>query len=105
MSMEEFSDFYRNAGFLVHVEANELKLELNGHKFRVDIDAEWRISIDEFYKAKQYTLRKKRMLSAYKSVEVPLIKLSSSFSSRPEHEFSDKKGSVVKVTHLAVAQR
>lgn len=99
MSIEQFADLYRATGFLVEVEAAELKLELNGHKFRVEIDADWRSSIDDFYKAKQYTFHEsRRILCAYKSIEVQLTKIDPASTSRPDHEFSDGKGNTVRVT-------
>lgn len=99
MSIEKFADLYRATGFLVEVDAAEMKLELNGHKFRVEIDAEWLSSIDDFYKAKQFTFHEsRRILSAYKSIEVQLIKLDHASTSRPDHDFSDEKGNTVRVT-------
>ncbi len=102
MSMEQFSDLFRAVGFQVLVEEDQLKFETDGHKFRVEIDAEWRSAIDDFYKAKQYTFYEdRRLLTAYKSIEVQLAKIDASSTSRPDHEFSDDKGNSVRISQAS----
>lgn len=93
MSLEKFADIYRNNGFAVDIDGNDLLLELDGIKVRVAVEEEWRSAMTFFFKAKQYSFdTTKRMLTGYKSVEFQLLRLDSGFSSRPDHEFTDAKG-------------
>lgn len=102
MSMEQFADLYRNAGFQVLVEPDQLKLDLEDHKFQVEIDTDWQAAIENFFKAKQFTFHaSRRLLTAYKSVEVQLSKLDSVSSSRPDYEFSDGKGNTVIISQAS----
>lgn len=99
MSLEKFADIYRNSGFTVDIDGNDLLLELDGTKVRVAVDEEWRSAMTAFFKAKQYSFdATKRMLTGYKSVEFQLLRLDSGFSSRPDHEFADVKGHVFRLS-------
>lgn len=98
MLAEKFLDVYRSVGFHFTENAGDLEVELEGHKFKVEIDPAWRSSIDAYYKAKQYTFNEeRRMLIAYKAIEIGLIKIDPYTSPRPEHEFSDEKGNLVRI--------
>lgn len=99
MSLEKFADIYRDNGFAVDIENNDLLLELGETKIRVAIEDEWRSAMSAFFKAKQYSFdATKRILIGYKSVEFHLLRLDSGFSSRPDHEFSDVKGHIFRLS-------
>lgn len=99
MSLEKFADVYRDNGFAVDIENNDLLLELGETKIRVAIEDEWRSAMNAFFKAKQYSFdATKRILVGYKSVEFHLLRLDSGFSSRPDHEFSDVKGHIFRLS-------
>lgn len=102
MHMETFYDLFRAVGFQVNADKSDLILEIDEYKFRVTIDAEWRSWIANFYKAKQYTFNEeRRILSGYKSLEVQLLRIDPSFTTRTEHEFSDGKGVTVRVSQAS----
>ena len=103
MSLEKFADIYRSNGFTVDIDSNDLLLELEGTKVRVAVEDEWGTAITTFFKAKQYSFdATKRMLISYKSVEFHLLLLDSGFSSKPDHEFSDVRGHVFRLSHSAL---
>jgi hypothetical protein len=99
MSINQFLDLYKAAGFTVQLNEDELQLEIEGHKYLVTIDSEWKESINSFYKAKQYTfVEARRMLKAYKSIEVQLARIDPNSTFRPDYEFTDAKDNLVRVT-------
>lgn len=102
MHMETFYELFRTVGFQVQADNNDLILEIDEYKFSVTIDAEWRSWIVNFYKAKQYTFNEeRRILCAYKSLEVQLVRIDPTFTTRTEHEFSDGKGASVRVSQAS----
>lgn len=97
--MESFADLYRGIGFTVEVGDEEIILEREGSKFKAPIDDTWRSLIKAYSKAKQYSFDEtRRILTSYKSIETALVKIDPSFTYRPEHEYSDQKGNVVKIS-------
>lgn len=102
MSMDQFADLYRNAGFQVLIEPNQLKLELGDHKFRVETENDWQVAIENFFKAKQFNFYdNRRLLVAYKSVEIQLSKIDPASPLRSDYKFLDGKGNSVTISQAS----
>lgn len=99
MSMEKFADLFRAVGFEVTVTEESVLLTIDEAKFRAPIDKNWRANIDSYYKSKQYSFNdERRLLTSYKTIETELVRIDPSFSSKPDHEYSDNKGNSVKIS-------
>lgn len=98
MSMEKFAELYKAVGYEIKIEESEIQLLKGEFKFKAPIDDEWKNSIRDYFRAKQYSFdEKKNILTAYKSIEVGLVRIDPAFSTRPDYEFEDQK-KVVKIS-------
>lgn len=99
MSLEKLAAFYAEAGFTFELADGDLIVEIEGHKFKGTYEEDWRKAIDAYFKAKQYAFDEKRhLLTAYKSIEIQLVRLSPVFPPGQEHSFTDGKGSTVEIS-------
>lgn len=96
MSLEKFSKLYKEHGFDVDLEYDKLTLKLGDLIVKCTIEDEWIRSIDSYFKAKQYFFDgDTRSLTAYRFLELQVIRLDPAFLPRPEHTFEDERGNKV----------
>jgi hypothetical protein len=99
MSMEKFADLYRSVGYVVQIKQSEIYLEKEGVNFRAVVDDDWKSSIKDYFKAKQYSFdEKKNILTAYKAIEFGLVRIDPAFTTRSDYEYIDKQKRVVKIS-------
>lgn len=98
MSLEVLAKHYTNLGLPMQVDGKKLRVEHAGHTFTVEPDEAWTKAIDAFFKAKQYAFDDSRhLLTAYKSVETQLVRLSPVFAIRSEYEYTDAHGGELRI--------
>lgn len=82
----------------MHVDGATIRVEHAGHSFVVEPDEAWTKSINAFFKAKQYAFDDSRhLLTAYKSIETQLVRLSPVFAIRSEYEYMDAHGGELRI--------
>lgn len=96
MSLEKFSKLYKEYGFDVDLEDDKLTLKLGDLIVQCTIEDEWIRSIDSYFRAKQYFFdADTRSLTAYRFLELQVVRLDPAFLPRPEHTFEDERGNKV----------
>lgn len=99
MSLEKFADLYRAEGVDVEVDGSSLLFRFEEVKAKHVLDEEWVAAATSFFKAKQFSFdSERRLLVSYRSVEFQMVRLDGAFMPRPDHEFSDAKGNIVKLS-------
>ncbi len=99
MSLTKFTEILNNLGCETEIDGDELLIDIDQNKIRVQIEDSWKRSINHFFRAKQYQFDKQsRMLVANQFVEYQIVRLDPNFIPRPEFEFKDDKGGAVTVT-------
>lgn len=102
MSIERLAEHYKKCGIsLSHVDS-DLHVEVDEHKFKCTLDHEWMKSIDDFFKARQYSFEESsHTLTSYKSVEIQLVRLNPFLPPGAEHTFVDGKTASVVVSQAS----
>ncbi|WP_314926158.1 hypothetical protein [Aeromonas piscicola] len=96
MSLEKFSNLYKDNGFDVDLVDDRITLKLDDLIVQSTIEEDWIKSIDSYFKAKQYIFDSNtRSLTAYRFIELQVVRLDPSFLTRPEHTFEDERGNKV----------
>lgn len=96
MSLANFSKIYEDNGFDVEINEDKITLKLDDLIVTSSIDEEWVKVITSFFKAKQYSFDSEaRSLTAYRFLELPVVRLDPAFLPRPEHKFEDDRGNNV----------
>ncbi len=102
MSIESLAEHYKKCGIFLAREESDLHVEIDGHKFKCAIDHEWMKSIDDFFKARQYSFEESsHTLTSYKSVEIQLVRLNPFLPPGAEHTFVDGKTASVVVSQAS----
>lgn len=98
MSLEKFANIYKENGFEINVDNKNINIVYDKIDINVSIDDDWVKSINEFFKAKQYTyISENRVLIGYRFAEFQILQLDTGFMVRPEYIYSDSKGNKVKI--------
>lgn len=96
MSLEKFANLYKDNGFDVELVDDNFTLKLGDVTIRSKIEEEWVKSIDSYFKAKQFIFdAQNKSLTAYKFLELQIVRLDPAFLPRPEHTFEDERGNKV----------
>ncbi len=99
MSLIKFAEILNKLDCKTEIEGDELLIDIEDNKIKVQIEDSWVKSINHFFRAKQYDFTKdSRMLVSNKFVEYQIVRLDPNFIPRPEFEFTDDKGGLVTVT-------
>ncbi|MGS3140126.1 hypothetical protein ACB316_18195 [Aeromonas sanarellii] len=96
MSLEKFFKLYKDNGFDVELVDDKFTLKIDNLIVQCTIEEEWIKSIDSYFKAKQYIFdADTRSLTAYRFIELQVVRLDPSFLNRLEHTFEDERGNKV----------
>ena len=98
MSLTKFAEVIENLDCNVEIDGDDLLIDIDDNQISVSVDEAWLKSINHFYRAKQYTFDiDAKMLVSNNFVEFQIVRLDPNFIPRPEFEFTDGSGSIVKI--------
>lgn len=101
MSLDNFAARLGRLGCDVTVMGNDIEVDVDEHKIKIECNADWVRDIGSFYRARQYSYNsERRVLNANRFAEYQLTRLDPGYFHRSEHFFSDGNGCQV---HLGAA--